>query len=1558
MEYFMQFIFIDAGVHSIKCEIYDDKLHLLQQFHIPSSENLQQSLKEYNLLNLPQDTTVYITGKLQNTIKRHIPNAILILSSAALWAAAKELRDKNSLAILEISASGYMAIGINQDGSLKDDLLITNPRCGAGSGVNLDRVLQKLDIAKEDVDDVLKNYCYEANKEDREELHIRADRCGVFASSATISDKNQGIPIDYALAITLKSEVLKACKKITTHFDTIYLTGGLFAWQFAKDCASDYFKSIGIDDIEYDDKQNIPLVGLKSLHKQIGAKNFAQPDSRVAKDSKLIEYPSMNKIKKELIDKNLFLRIEEDINNPSNINQLKTKDVILGLDVGSTMAKLIITDKSGNHILYKGSFSNAGDTIDTIKEIFKTLKKQGIEELNILQIGLTGSARYQVKKSMQSVYPKLADRLTALVENYAHAQGSIDYAKEHIKRLKSQGIKDINEDFCLLVDIGGEDTKISSIALGKGELYDNAMNVKCSAGTGSLMDTLSSMFYIDSISKACDMAQNANKGYVINATCAVFLMENARKLQAQGYGKDEILASANWAIVENMARTLWNQIELPKHTVTLLHGQTMLSDPLPIAVAHRLQSYIQAPTYTLIPPHPGHRACLGLTKSLTQLDTQSAITIKLDEYINKQYTKKIIKCQGVACGDAMAQCNRSRLTSTTEDGKRFGFSLGGCTAINELQSTKGMKIPGKKDTYKQIWEFIDDKLPHSDDENRLIIPRSFVVSEWAMFFASLFMPFGIKVDTDNVIESDIINAQQHFHIDTCAPHIGVVGQFLRLASKPHGMILAPQIKFLPTNKGKSLGRTCTINQGGFAVAKEIAKSHYSDANIHLFYLDLKTNSSKKLAQKLYFRLKDIYKYYDIDLEFEEFYKVVQNALQAQQQLKTQAADYATQLAQKALNDGKETALVMGREYILNPGIYDSHVGRLLRDKNMAGIPSYLLDIDYNPKFKHLYWRNPHLLATIADAATKKTLHKIINHKGLKEIFEQIENQSNSIIPVVQVSTFLCGPDSVTNPLISELTKQRPFLLIQSDAVIKELAHLENRMNTYVKQLKSGLYKEIDEFSKDGFEIEVLDRFTNKTKLNPDTDVIYFPTLSDNRMLTSVIRAAGFECVDLYSDDYSLEDAIKDGRGVAGDLVCAPLAAVYGDVLSAIRDFKQKKAKDSTTYANKKRLLIFNNKGLGPCRQGQYVETHKIFLNQAQSSQENSEDFITQFLVAHENKGFNTGFEQWVFIRGVQSVILQGVLHQILADGAMSCHSYDEYVEFMNAYKNLKTELFDILENIAPSKLASSIVKKTNKIPLISHIVKYFAYGYYKNPLKQPLREFTKKWCKQTPTEDITKIHIDGEAYMRIAQYEDIHKTLLATLGFGQFYLTHTPLWSFLDYKLAGMLMRAKEAIDETTKEIAIEDNKDEIKKLKKYRFTKQKRLWGLKAIHYALRNILAKPLYDAANISMPEPMPEILEHAKSVIETKRPGGELVPYVGEALKKLEENYDLVINVAPEGCMVSAMGEAITPGIYNATKSKKGNIQHLFSQQGDVDTELIQVALLKTIGATRFYKKIYT
>ncbi len=1549
-------ILIDAGVDTLKIEAVDSTGVSLRSWTLRSDAGLEASLAQIGLDSLGESVPIYITGKLRMTVRRFLGRGELILPSAAMWAALRARVEGEPLAVLEISASGYLGIGVSPEGDLEKDLLVVNPRCGAGSGVNLDRVLQKLDIRREEVDEILAEYCGEEHREAREAINVRADRCGVFASSATISDKNQGIPLAYALAVTLKSEVLKACKKIeTTGIETIWLTGGLFRWRFARECAEDYFRQMGAREVRHDREGRFPLEGLFHLHRTIGAGNFAQPDRRVMRSAALSTYPSMKELRESMEREGLFHRMSSRRSSERERERMRGGGVLLGLDVGSTMAKLIVSDHTGEELLYKGSYSNAGDTIDTIKEIFRDLQRQGVSELEILQIGLTGSARYQVKTALINVYPALADRVMVLVENYAHARGSIEEAREHILRLRAAG-NEVNSDFCLLVDIGGEDTKISSISLKKGELYDNAMNVKCSAGTGSLMDTLTSMFHLEDIVEACRMAYEAPAGYAINATCAVFLMENSRKLQAEGYRTDEILASANWAIVENMARTLWSQIELPPKTVTLLHGQTMLSDPLPVAAAHRLQSFIGEESYCLVPPDPGHRACIGLVKTLAEDRIDTTVRITLESFIEKEYRKKIVQCQGAACGDSSARCNRARLTSVNDEGKRFGFSLGGCTAINEFHAVKSKRASGSKDSYKRIWEFIDDRLPKTEEADRLVIPRSFAVSEYAKFFVELFTPLGIPVHVDTVREKDVIEAQPHFHIDTCAPHIGVVGQFLRLVSEPHGMILAPQIKFLPVRGDHSLGRTCTINQGGMSVAQQIALSRHSDARIHLFWIDLKPESAELIARKLYPRLLPVYEHYGKVPRYREFVGLVAEALAAQRRLYREAGDFAAELGREALAEGREVALVLGREYILNPGIYDSHVGRLLRDKNMAAIPGYLLEADYNPAFGHLYWRNPHMIASLADAATRRRLHEVIGHPVLRELFARIEKESDRLVPVVQVSTFLCGPDSVSNALVSEITRQRPYLFIQSDSIIKELAHLENRMNTYVRQLNSGLHETMEQAKEEGFEVEVLDRFVNREPLDPSRDAIYFPTLSDNRVLTSVIRAAGFTCVDLYHEGYDLQAAIKEGRSMAGDAVCAPLAAVYGDVVAAMEDFRRRK-KEDPAFAGIERLLIFNNKGMGPCRQGQYIETHKIFLNRREKSAESDEELIAQFLVAKENKGFDIGIPDWAYLWGVKSVILQGVMHQLYADGASQCRDYEEFRRFTEAYRSFHEELRHYLENeIVPAKWKKSLGKRLGRIKGLGSVGNYFLYGLERGDLEAKISAFAETWCARPLEGDPVRIHIDGEVYMRIAQYEELTKTLLATLGFRQFRLTHSPVWSFLDYKIAGMIMRAQEAIAESTKELEWNKDAPRVRELKQYRRKKRRRLYGLKTMEYLLRERFARPLYEAAGLKMPERMSDVLKIAGEVIPTKRPGGELVPYVGEAVLKLREGYDLVLNVAPEGCMVSSMGEAITPGIYNAVPEARGKVQHLFSQQGDIDAELIQVALLKTIGPERFYRKI--
>jgi len=236
---------IDGGIEHIHIKTIEKNK---KEFLIKNNDTIKNLFKNNNILELIDKDVyeIFITGKLAGIIKNTIKKGRTIIQSASLWSKAKSIAINNesvdSIGIIDLSASGYMVICVNNKGELKDDLLEINPKCGAGSGINLGRILEKLNIQKNEVDRILNKYLGEKGKKAREEVHIRSDRCGVFSSSATISDKNQGIPLDMALAVTMKSEVLKPCKKMLPNTSKVILTGRVFQWQYTRDCAKDYLK--------------------------------------------------------------------------------------------------------------------------------------------------------------------------------------------------------------------------------------------------------------------------------------------------------------------------------------------------------------------------------------------------------------------------------------------------------------------------------------------------------------------------------------------------------------------------------------------------------------------------------------------------------------------------------------------------------------------------------------------------------------------------------------------------------------------------------------------------------------------------------------------------------------------------------------------------------------------------------------------------------------------------------------------------------------------------------------------------------------------------------------------------------------------------------------------------------------------------------------------------------------------------------------------------------------------------------------------------------------------
>ncbi|WP_412852633.1 acyl-CoA dehydratase activase-related protein [Ectothiorhodospira shaposhnikovii] len=1535
-------LYIDAGVSQVRAVLYVQGSPA-REWQLETGSHLPRQLRESGLQEASQRAAVRLTGKLAEPVRQLLGCGSAVLPAAALWAAlrARQQRDHagQRMGLLEISASGYLALSLDLDGGAGDAGLVTHPRCGAGSGTNLSRVLQKLDVPAQDVDTVLAEYLGETGRERRMALPVRADRCGVFGASATISDKNQGIPVAHALAVTLKSEVNKACRRLPLPVDRVLLSGGLFRWAFARDCARDALGDAGVRHITHLPDANLALEGLRALDE-------SEPDPMIPSAPPdpvrlAFDYPAFHTLEAQLQERQQLHRQPVPALDPQGWPP--GHPVNIGLDVGSTMAKMVVRAADDGRLLHAASQSNAGETIATLKALFTALCDAGHRELNVGRIGITGSARYQVREALTRLYPTLDGRVTVMVENYAHARGSLEAAREHVRHLAEAG-HDVDTRWCILVDIGGEDTKISTLLLEGGDLFDNAMNIKCSAGTGSLMDTLASLFGLSSASEAYAQALSAPGAHHLDATCSVFLLEHARTLQARGVGNDVILASACWAVVENMARTLWNQIHLPPRSVVLLHGQPMLGHPLPTAVISRLQRLTGEKVYGLIPPLPGHRACLGLLPAADE--TADAVTLDLDTFIQRQYDKHIITCKGAVCGDPDARCHRTLLKTLDPQQGTLRLTLGGCSAINEATGRKKVRdAPRVADPYQTLWRHSHERLPQSQAPDRLIIPRAFAVSEWAGFFAELFTQLGVPVHVDTPRTEDVLAGQSRFRVDTCAPHLGVVGQLIRLAAEPHGYILAPQIEFLPLN-GAGLGRSCTINQGGLATARAMAQEAQPGARIQLFHLNLRHPDPAALAAQLLPQLRTVFAHYHLKMDLARLETAIGQALAGQRAWRQTLQDtLADQLEEALLGHGQEVALVLGREYILTPGLYDSHAGRLLRDRGLVPVPAHALDVTVDDDLTHLYWRNPQVMATLVRAVSRGQLHARLRHRRLQRVFRQLEAPDRQPLALVFVSTFLCGPDSVSLPLMSEFARQRPFLLIQSDAAIQELAHLENRVNTHAQQVRQYLSQGVWQAPEEGFEVRTLQRLTDLSDgIDPTRDVLALPTLADNRFVTSVLQSTPLTCLDNYDDTYDLEATIRHGRAAAGESVCAPLAAVYGDTLALVERFRRLRRDPESPLYGKRRLLVFNNKGMGPCRQGQYVETHKLLFHRDtgplrdQAGEDEVEDLL-RFLVGLEDQGFDVGLGRTVLLRCMQGAVLQGVCHQLLFEAAARCPDTDALARLRGEYRALTATLFQI--------------QRECKMPE-GALTWWPAWHRHRRSLQRPLRDFARRWVTHTPpAASLLKIHVEGETYMRVAQVEALFDCLLRLLGPGRFHLTYTPVWSYLDYKNASRRWRSLETVRESHVRLSRATDPGTRSSLRRLRNARAGRFLGALGVEWGFRHWLARPLYRAAGLPLPESMAQALARSRRLIPTGRPGGELSPYVGETLGKLEAGYDIVFNVAPEGCMVSSMGDAMS-GRLMEEAGGQGRIQPLFSAQGNLDDDQVSRILLQKLGPERFYR----
>jgi predicted CoA-substrate-specific enzyme activase len=194
-----------------------------------------------------------------------------------------------------------------------------------------------------------------------------------------------------------------------------------------------------------------------------------------------------------------------------------------GVDIGSTMTKVVLTDKAGNLLSTIKGPTGAEHRQLANEVVRQALKEAELQIDDISYIVATGYGRLNVP---------FADR--QITELSCHARG----------------VYNLFPSVRTAIDIGGQDAKCMKIDSGR--LVDFVMNDKCAAGTGRFLEVTAATLGIK-LEDMGGISQKATKKVQISSLCTIFAQQEVVALLSRGENLENILAGLHHALADRIA---------------------------------------------------------------------------------------------------------------------------------------------------------------------------------------------------------------------------------------------------------------------------------------------------------------------------------------------------------------------------------------------------------------------------------------------------------------------------------------------------------------------------------------------------------------------------------------------------------------------------------------------------------------------------------------------------------------------------------------------------------------------------------------------------------------------------------------------------------------------------------------------------------------------------------------------------------------------------------------------------------------------------------------------
>ncbi len=814
----------------------------------------------------------------------------------------------------------------------------------------------------------------------------------------------------------------------------------------------------------------------------------------------------------------------------------RIRDVVIGLDGGSTTTKAIIAETGTLKIIGEICLSTNGKPLQTAQEIFRQVNLYLGERINIKGIAYTGSSG--------SFYHRLFTDTGREREIK-----DVDMVKDEIT-CHALGVRNYNSDVDTVFELGGQDAKFT-LFNGDGSVKKSKMNLSCMAGTGQTMQNMVEMLGLDINSSFHQFALSAERTPVVDDTCGVFTEAGIAKLIALGFPREEVAAAIVYGFMGGYVNKFIGNEQFgdfasaqggPFNGESCLAALAMLTGMKIHAFPHRqLFGALGAAIAVNNEIEQCIREGIGYTSRFRGL-----------EIYKTEFKPGIKQCNSLikdSCGvkDCVLQVFHV-------DGDPV-YSGGACPKGNSGSSRD--KAPNYVDLYRRILEkhlarFSSD-LDNPKERERVLIPRSLTfLNEKGVYYTAFYHSLGFDVavsppSDDEIVEEGI----KASHSETCFPVKLAHGHAARLKKK----MRPGRDKILLLNAlGVGSTRFCPYVAGDGFLTKEALKIDNSQALLPVLHFE---NPDHRVDRTLFNDLKRVF---GSRFGMKQVKSALEKAEEAEKEFLDEIQNTGEKIVASLKKKNENIYIAIGRGYTIFDDMASSKIHELFASNGMHFLPSFFLknpDYDIEEISENMYW-----------------------YQGKRIINYSLMTAMDPDMFPVRETNFNCGTDSmITYHEEYILNKaEKPHLILQTDGHSSN-AQFGTRALANNEVVKDYSHKTLEK--KDFL------RGVNHPRI--DKRIVGIPYMGENAyMVAASLRAINIESEVMKT---RTENSARLARKFVTSNACSPFSFQVGDCLAWLYELQERGIDPNT------RASVFQPMAKGPCRFGQYYVLLRNFIDE-------------------------------------------------------------------------------------------------------------------------------------------------------------------------------------------------------------------------------------------------------------------------------------------------------------------------------------------------------------------------